>query len=397
MAFTFGDVFVLMGIVGVLGIAGAFLSKWAGITDAINVITNFWNGFTNIMGRILSFAPKPLQILFFLLMGTSILGVAFSWIVAGDMVCDSCKVYQAPSYVMSTYTRFTNPDDGQICNMDGSTSVDPHPTTSKVYVGDNVETLLSFGTFYTAGDSTVPVVQAGGGVQRVMALPSSTVVSSSKQSYSFSVCKAAKDTTLNSGAVISQGQCYLGDNEGSVAFGLFSTNCVNFMDEHIAEVEYKFNAVVDKNKASVVTTAITYTPLTQGSVPINLNACPQSPVADSYRLSPGVQDSSSTFVNIPSQFGYVRAVKYVNQTQLTGSTVAMSGGSKRSGIVGDSTNGFVRQSPNPGAFVSYTCKDKNDLAVLIYGLDLFSFQTMAAIIVIGGLLWFIGFAKALFR
>jgi hypothetical protein len=122
----------LVGIIGLAGIGISWLLKFFGLTDSLQVIGSFFGTFVNAIGRVVSFAPRALQVILFLIFGVGMMGLVVNWVLASSVVCSEGNVYEG-SFMSTTMAKF----------LDSSVSVDVNdPKTSEGVLEDTYELIF---------------------------------------------------------------------------------------------------------------------------------------------------------------------------------------------------------------------------------------------------------------
>jgi hypothetical protein len=411
----FGSILLLSSIVGIAGLAtAALIGAFTGI-DILGAILSFFGTFMNVLTRTISWAPRWVQVGLFLIVGVGLLGTISNWAVASDVVCSDGVVYQADSFLSATMAKMLPGDqetavedtDAASTASDSSAPVVESPSAISdisLLLYDPATTYPAFGkwgTFIQAGNnvSTVPDLPMSMQSKLLIALPPYTVVDNynfSEDRFAFdsnlSVFKFSEKATLRvmretslssyiSGRTV--GRCYLDDV--STLAGMidnFGTTATWLMDD-VSIITYRFSTG-ELNDRRFVNLNVEYTDLESDG---GLNKCPQTglPGEVLLRTSPSYQTSTGSVIQIVSQEGWVSA-KYFSVQELgvdPDSLLQEGELTRRSSFISKSGDSFSKWVGSSDDSITYSCGDGDQVNVLVWGLDVFNFQTLILLIAIG--------------
>jgi hypothetical protein len=394
MTFTFGDLAVIVGIVGLGGLAIAIAAKYTGVGEFVNLLVNAWHAFVNMMGRILSFAPGPIKILFFILGGVMVMGVIVSWFVAGDLVCSSCRVYEGPSYVQTMLAKLSPAEEGKMC-VNGQRVIDPTYVASgnapeyTAYTSRLVS-VDSFGTIVGDSSELPPGNPLTQGVSQKVMMTSTLAENGSAYKGSMSLCRVSSflpNARPSKYGGLAAGDCYLAA-PGGLCYGvdkrlgsltyMYETQTVKMQDGSTSEVPL-FNLEYQ-----------TVNNMEDGGYCKQARAGALNFTTGSYYYSGTTFSGTANKVDVPIQSGWVNLAQYEYVESVSGAGVSKSGdyyASKRALMVQAPGSAFEERLQGSSDVITYGCTGKDDLAVLVGGIDVFDIHTMVVLIVIFGVIW----------
>lgn len=102
---TLTTVLAVLGIVGALGIVVAWGLRVSGLSDIVQIFLGFMGNFLQMIGRLISYAPKGIQVFIFFTVGISFVGLMTNWVMAADKVCADGNLYQTNSFISGTIAK----------------------------------------------------------------------------------------------------------------------------------------------------------------------------------------------------------------------------------------------------------------------------------------------------
>jgi len=433
----FGTLAIFFGVIGIIGIGIGLLVKYTGMGEIFQIIGHYINAFFQAVGRILSFAPRPLQIAFFLVIGIALMGTVVSYFLGLNVVCADrhpytgdvldvqfAKMFPSNSQKIDKSLVEGRPQSistGKTVQSGASLLMAPFTGTT---VPVQAPTFMTWGTFFTEGSHLLP---AGYGVNDkiYMAVPPSTSATNTAEGLydsfmaisdpasindklknlkgtttSFPV-KVVKETWasakwhnwVNPGGLdinYVDGECYL----WSITHQSLATSFV--MGDDILEVTYSFQQdLSDDNR--LVTNPYVSSPA-QYFWSRTLANCPQTQGAGMILLQAGAMDDPST---TSDEIGYVHAA-YVTLDDVQQMFKDVSEGkmsidfqlnpesvsSRKAFIQGVNSQKIVfEDAPIGGSFITYSCSAKDDVQIGVFGLEnVFSVEVLLVLIAGVGLL-----------
>lgn len=96
---TLAQIIAVLALIGAIGIVVSWALRVSGLFDLLQVFIGFMSNFLQMIGRLISYAPKGIQVFIFFTVGLAFVGLMTNWILAADKVCSDGNLYQTNSYI----------------------------------------------------------------------------------------------------------------------------------------------------------------------------------------------------------------------------------------------------------------------------------------------------------
>lgn len=344
-----GDIILIAGLIGGGILAGVWLWKWLGLTEALQAILQFFTGAMTFIAGMINAAPKFVKMLIFLLGGIAVLGLITNWFVASDIVCLKDKPYRSESLVEGVYAKFL------------SVEIDQERLEDGTY-------MAKFGNLYEVRNGV-----------RTFLIPDDTVFDEvaevSRAESDGSVGYPSVSFKIYKEGLLGSGPCYVGTCSAfdltcsRVGELIYATDGYNWRVHAMGSVTFLgvgSYLTGDECSGSVGEQAV-----------IN-----ESDVAFGWGYNMG---EVTTYTYDADHSFYVQNLTRVEESEVLDKLGKWLRQSKRERYMTNSS--FYRVNATANDFISYGCDAQQDVRVLLYGVDIFRWETLAIIMFLGALFW----------
>lgn len=403
-------ILLILGGIGVSLFAAGAIAKYTGLGEVVNIITNFFHTVINGVGRVVSFAPRGLQILIFVFVGVG----AMSWIVSfyagSTMVCSNCVPYEATfsealaanMYSSSAWCSEGSPDPDFVNEQKGVVTAKSEllgfPAT--IYGMTGVGTLM--GTKSDIGSAAYNSGFLEG--DTLIAVPKGDASSFDASNVVYNICQRSDNSCFLDKNTFFRPYCGFGATKiysvGYYFFDVPESEALAVqvtMGQVLTDVQFSGN----KFDASSLNTCST-----PGGLPLELSGYAFAEgEAAKYKYA---IENTKTYPIDPIGRGTVE-MEYVSLSAFLrgrsdGDTALAGADHGFATEILDSSEGsssarqkFVENAKleihqsswnNP---MGYVCEGKDEVGVRLLGVDIFNIKTLAVLFVIGFLFWLLKF------
>jgi hypothetical protein len=116
---TLAQIIAVLALIGAIGIAVSWVLRVSGLFDLLQVFIGFMSNFLQMIGRLISYAPKGIQVFIFFTVGLAFVGLMTNWVLAADKVCADGNLYQTNSYITGMIAKTLPGDDAAPTGAEG--------------------------------------------------------------------------------------------------------------------------------------------------------------------------------------------------------------------------------------------------------------------------------------